>query len=67
MVQAEQENGEEMKNMSYEDAVNRELIKRIQGILKDWRAGEYGGNDEEDAFDALYDIETEVHEAVGEE
>ena len=53
--------------MSYEGAVNRELIKRIQEILKDWRVGEYGGNSEEDAFNALYDIETEVHEAVGEE
>jgi|TARA_Y100000361_G_C10962784_1_gene239733 hypothetical protein len=57
----------EGESMSYEDVVNQELIKRIQEILKDWRNGEYGGNDEEDAFDALYDIETEVHEAVGEE
>ena len=53
--------------MSYEDVVNQELIKRIQEILKDWRNGEYGGNSDEDAFEALYDIETEVHEAVGEE
>jgi hypothetical protein len=53
--------------MNYEAAVNRELIKRVQQILWDWRNGEYGGNHQEDAFDALYDIETEIHEAVGEE
>jgi len=53
--------------MSYEDAVNRELIKRIQKILYNWRSGEYGGGYDEDAFDALHEIETEVHAAVGEE
>lgn len=49
--------------MSYEDVVNQELIKRIQEILKDWRNGGYY----DDCAGALYDIETEVHEAVGEE